>query len=46
MSSDIRINCEMSTAKLYETEVKGQDLSRLTGKPTVVGSEPVRYYIR
>lgn len=46
VSSDIRINCEMSTAKLYETEVKGQDLSRLTGKPTVVGSEPVRYYIR
>ena len=46
VSSDIRINCEMSTAKLYETEVKGQDLSRLTGKPTVVGSEPVHYYIR
>jgi hypothetical protein len=46
VSSDIRINCEMSTAKLYETAVKGQDLSRLTGKPTVVGSEPVRYYIR
>jgi hypothetical protein len=46
VSSDIRINCEMSTAKLYETTVKGQDLSRLTGKPTVVGSEPVRYYIQ
>ncbi len=46
VSSDIRINCEMSTAKLYETAVKGQDLSRLTGKPTVVGSEPVLYYIR
>ena len=46
VSSDIRINCEMSTAKLYETAVKGQDLSRLTGKPTVVGSEPIRYYIR
>ncbi len=46
VSSDIRINCEMSTAKLYETAVKGQDLSRLTGKPTVVGSEPVHYYIR
>jgi hypothetical protein len=46
VSSDIRINCEMSTAKLYETAVKGQDLSRLTGKPTMVGSEPVRYYIQ
>ncbi len=45
VSSDIRIFCGMASAKLYETTVKGQDISRLTGKSTVVGSEPVRYYV-
>lgn len=45
VKSEIRIFCGMPAAKLYESEVKGQDVSRLTGESSVVGSGPVGYYV-
>lgn len=45
VSSDIRILCEVPQASLHEYVVKGQSVSRLTGKSTTIGSAPVRYYV-
>ncbi len=45
VSSDIRILCEVPKATLYEYVVKGQSVSRLTGKSTTIGSDPARYYV-
>ncbi len=45
VSSDIRIHCKMPQATLYEYVVKGQSISRLTGKPKIVASDPARYYV-
>jgi hypothetical protein len=45
VSSDIRIHCDVPQASLHEYVVKGQSVSRLTGKSTTIGSDPVRYYV-
>ncbi len=45
VKSEIRIYCGTPATKLYESEVKGQDISRLTGESSVVGSGPLRYYV-
>ncbi len=46
VSSDIRILCKVPKATLHEYVVKGQSVSRLTGKSTTIGSDPVRYYVK
>ena len=45
VSSDIRILCNVPKATLHEYVVKGQSVSRLTGKSTTIGSDPARYYV-
>lgn len=45
VTTDIRINCRMPQASLYEFVVNGQSVSRLTGKSTPAGSDPARYYV-
>ena len=45
VKSDIRIHCKLPAASLYEFEVQGQSVSRLTGKSTPIGSDPARYYV-
>lgn len=45
VTSDIRIHCKLPEASLYEFEVQGQSVSRLTGKSTAIGSDPARYYV-
>ena len=45
VSSDIRIFCKMPEATLHEYVVKGQSVSRLTGKSTMIDSDPARYYV-
>lgn len=45
VSSDIRIFCSVPANSLYEFVVKGQSVSSLTGKSTMIGSDPVRYYV-
>jgi len=46
VTSDIRIHCEMPRATLYQYEIKGQSVSRLTGKSTNTGGDPARYYVK
>jgi hypothetical protein len=43
--SDIRIHCKMPQASLYQYVIRGQSVSRLTGKSTPAGSDPARYYV-
>jgi hypothetical protein len=45
VKSDIRIHCKMPESTLYEYVVRGQSVSRLTGKATPAGSNPARYYV-
>jgi len=45
VTSEIRINCRMPQATLYQYVVNGQSVSRLTGKSTPAGSDPARYYV-
>lgn len=45
VTNEIRINCRMPQATLYEYVVNGQSVSRLTGKSTLAGSDPARYYV-
>lgn len=46
VTSDIRIHCDMARATLYQYEIKGQSVSRLTGKSTNTGGDPARYYVK
>jgi hypothetical protein len=45
VSSGIRIFCNVSANNLYEFVVRGQSVSDVTGKSTMIGSDPVRYYV-
>jgi len=45
VKSDIRIHCRVPKATLYEYVVRGQSVSRLTGKSTPAGSNPASYYV-
>ena len=45
VKSNIRIHCKMPKASLYEYVVRGQSVSRLTGKSTPAGSNPAHYYV-
>lgn len=46
VTSDIRIHCDMPRATLYQYEVMGQSVSRLTGKSINAGGDPARYYVQ
>ena len=46
VSSDVRILCKVQKASLHEYVVEGQSVSRLTGKSTTIGGDPVRYYVK
>ncbi len=46
VTSKIRIHCNMPRATLYQYEVMGQSVSRLTGKSINAGGDPARYYVK
>jgi hypothetical protein len=46
VTSDIRVRCKMPQATLYQFELKGQSVSRVTGKSTTAASDPARYYVQ
>ncbi len=46
VTSKIRIHCDMPRATLYQYQVKGQSVSRLTGKSIDSGGDPARYYVK
>lgn len=45
VKSAIRIHCKVPKASHYEYVIRGQSVSRLTGKSTPAGSDPARYYV-
>ncbi len=45
VSSDIRIRCSVPADRLYEFVINGQNVSAVSGKSKIIGSEPVRYYV-
>ncbi len=46
VTSKIRINCRMPQASLYQYDVKGQSISRLTGRSTDAEAIRVRYFVK
>ncbi len=46
VTSQIRINCRMPQATLYQYDVKGQSISRLTGRSTDAEAIRVRYFVK
>jgi hypothetical protein len=45
VSSDIRIFCRVPANSLYKFVIKGQNVSRLSGKSMIIDSDPVSYFV-
>ncbi len=45
VTSDIRIFCRVAENSLYEFVIKGQNVSRLSGKSMIIDSDPVSYFV-
>lgn len=45
VTSDIRINCKMPKASLYQYDVQGQSIDRLTGSSTNTNGVRARYFV-